>query len=72
MFQRGGKPEAIDPRQPHAFVRKERRGLRGLLESAVAGQYGGTPTEVNRGMGVCVVPGCAKWPDDLIHAPADE
>jgi hypothetical protein len=71
MFQRGGKPEAVDPRQPHAFRRHERRGLRGLLESGVAGRYGGSGVATNRGTGVCAVPGCGKWPDDLIHAPAE-
>ena len=29
---------------------------------------GGAQTSTNRGMSVCVVPGCGKWPDDLVHA----
>ena len=71
MFQRGGKPESVDAHQPHAFRRVERRGLRGLLETGVAGRHGGAQPTATRGMGVCAVPGCGKWPDDLIHAPQE-
>ena len=72
MFQRVGRPEAVGPGQPHACQRRERGGLRGLVETGVATRSLSAPTHGNRGMGACAVAGCGKWADDPTHAPADE